>query len=161
MLFGMGGQHQQHMGMYPVSQSQLSYGQQQTSQAVSQLLSSQPTSSAYHSAQLASSGLAGMPVTMLQGTQPNTVVLTSCQHLTPQQQQMYQQQMQLQHQAQHLKKVRRNETSQLQQMRAKVVSFESYLKDAPFKCFFTTDSHFFAVQGKLKCSIFYQKRQLT
>lgn len=129
MMFGqpLGGQHQQHLGMYPVSQSQLNYGQHHTSQAVNQLLSSQPTSSAYGSATLASSGLAGLPVTMLQGSQPTAVVLTSCQHLTPQQQAMYQQQMQLQHQAQHLKKIRRNmpggETSQLQQMRAKVVSF--------------------------------------
>jgi hypothetical protein len=81
--------------------------------------------------------LQGMPVTLIQQSQasnqqPAHIVLTSCQHLTPQQQQMYQQQMALQHQAQHLKKIRRSlphsseqaqaQLQQVQQMRQKVVS---------------------------------------
>jgi hypothetical protein len=81
--------------------------------------------------------LQGMPVTLIQQPQSNNqqtahILLTSCQHLTPQQQQMYQQQMQLQHQAQHLKKIRRSlphsstdqtqAVLQQQQMRQKGVS---------------------------------------
>jgi len=132
MPFGHSLNHQQlSTSTYGMTQPQMSYGHQQPQSAVNQLLSSQPTSSAYQ-AQLASSGLAGL--TVLQGNPNTALVLTSCQHLTPQQQAMYQQQMQLQHQQQHLKKIRRNlpggETSQLQQMRAKVVSGIKNLKCA-------------------------------